>query len=798
MPIMTQPSNAGGSHRAGLGAACLRNVALLLSAMIAPRLAAQAASTKPLSVADAMATRTIAYFAPISLSPDGQWVAYTVTNPKKIRTHTDAAIQFLPTGTPIPSEGSELWITNTHTGESRDLTGPSGASWDGVWSPDGRQLAFYSDRGGRAQVWIWDRETGKSRRVSPLIAHPFFPFEAMQWTPDGRQLLVKLLPEGVPLETTPDTVARAASTAPNDSVVTVVVYSANTGKNDSSSAPAFVSQRITADLALMSVADGRVRRLVRRSPVMRAWISPTGRDIAFTISLRMVTTPEITNLYDVGVVDVATGRTRIVAKSVLHYWGPPVSWSPDGTRLAFTTKRHYFQLFDNPGRPLPAGDCFVVDLATDSVRNVSPGTHADLSSEFHPPVWDSAGTTLYTVGGDTLWRLDARRGGLTAVASIAGRKLIAVLSPTPEARPWLPEDGDHVLVRTLDATSLRAGVARIDLRTGADTLLFEDDEALPGEGRVTFGVDAAQKVLVYQRQDASHPQDLWVAGPDFSDRHRLTHINPQLDAYTFGRSQLVRWRSDDGDSLRGALLLPANYRPGTRYPLIVWVYGGEQWSMFANNFGVIPIDLDYMQLLATRGFAVLVPDAPQHIGTPMLDLAKTVLPGVNKVIDLGIADPERLGIMGQSYGCASTLMIIVQTTRFKAAVCASGTSSVISMAGLLGGEGSTWANIGQGKMGGTVWQHRERYIENSPYFYLDRVTTPVLIVQGTSDRASPPFQSDATFEALRQLGKRVVYLRYDGEGHGPMLYSAANRAHYLNRVVRWFDEYLSEKKVLAP
>jgi dipeptidyl aminopeptidase/acylaminoacyl peptidase len=101
-------------------------------------------------------------------------------------------------------------------------------------------------------------------------------------------------------------------------------------------------------------------------------------------------------------------------------------------------------------------------------------------------------------------------------------------------------------------------------------------------------------------------------------------------------------------------------------------------------------------------------------------------------------------------------------------------------------------------MGGTVWQHRERYIENSPYFYLDRVTTPVLIVQGTSDRASPPFQSDATFEALRQLGKRVVYLRYDGEGHGPMLYSAANRAHYLNRVVRWFDEYLSEKKVLAP
>ena len=173
----------------------------------------------------------------------------------------------------------------------------------------------------------------------------------------------------------------------------------------------------------------------------------------------------------------------------------------------------------------------------------------------------------------------------------------------------------------------------------------------------------------------------------------------------------------------------------------------------------------------------------------MLDLAKTVLPGVNRAIELGIADPVRLGIMGQSYGCVSTLMLIVQTTRFKAAECSSGFSSIIGIAGVIG-FGAIWADSGRGKMGATVWERRDRYIENSPYFYLDRVTTSLLLVMGASDRTVPPFLGDATFGALRQLGKRVEYVRYGGEEHQPMKYSAANLADWMNRVVRWFDTYL--------
>jgi dipeptidyl aminopeptidase/acylaminoacyl peptidase len=751
--------------------------------------ASSAQQVKPLTIADAIATRSFMSLSPMSLSPDGEWVAYTITNPSKLRTHTDDALEYMRTGAPRAAEGAELWIANTRTGEMRDLSGPAGGSWDGVWSPNGAHLAFYSDRDGLEHLWVWDRKTATIRRVSDVIAHPFFAHEAPQWTPDGTALLLKVLSEGETIEGTPDSLAQAPRTLPNDSTPTATVLTANLGPADTSRGIAVASQRLHADLALVSLSNGAVRRIVRRASVMRYWLSPTGRRIAFTTATGVVQSPEIANVFDVSVADVSTGRIRTVASRVLHWWGPPVSWSPDGERLAFTTKPYSFEIEDRPDHALPTGDCYIVNVAAGKTRLMTPGRHADFSDDLNPPMWSADGSTLYALGSDTLWRIDVKRLNIEAVGTVAGRRSVAIIASGPNARPWSPNGRPEIMVRTLDTATLKVGIARIDPCSGSAHMLYEDDEWLPVSDRVAFGMAAVGDVLVYEREDVSHPDDIWVTSSTFGDRRRLTHINPQLDAYVFGERRLIYWQSDDGDSLRGALLLPAGYRPGTRYPLISWQYGGENWSRLANGFGIISFEIDYLQLLATRGYAVLVPDAPQHTGTPMLDLAKTVLPGVNRAIELGIADPARLGIMGQSYGCASTLMLVVQTTRFKAAECSSGFSSIIGMAGTIG-SGATWAESGQGKMGATVWERRDRYIENSPYFYLDRVTTPLLLVMGTSDRAVPPFLGDATFAALRQLGKRVEYVRYGGEGHQPMKYSAANQADWMQRVVRWFDTYL--------
>jgi dipeptidyl aminopeptidase/acylaminoacyl peptidase len=290
-----------------------------------------------------------------------------------------------------------------------------------------------------------------------------------------------------------------------------------------------------------------------------------------------------------------------------------------------------------------------------------------------------------------------------------------------------------------------------------------------------------------------------MAGVDFKNPRRLTRINPQFDRYIMGECQLVEWESLDGQRLRGALLLPSNYEKAKRYPLIVWVYGGASGSDMVNQFGLDFGSLYNLQLLATRGFAVLFPDVPLRVGTPMQDLTKTVLPGVDKIVELGIADSQRIGVMGWSYGGYSTLALIVQTTRFKAAVMGAGLGNLFSMYGQMSKQGTSWAiawaEEGQGRMGGSPWEFRERYIENSPIFYLDRVQTPLLIVHGTLDRGNSSYLSDEIFVGLRRLGKEVTYAKYEGEGHGILAF--ANQTDWCNRVIAWFDQHLKQKSQVS-
>jgi dipeptidyl aminopeptidase/acylaminoacyl peptidase len=142
------------------------------------------------------------------------------------------------------------------------------------------------------------------------------------------------------------------------------------------------------------------------------------------------------------------------------------------------------------------------------------------------------------------------------------------------------------------------------------------------------------------------------------------------------------------------------------------------------------------------------------------------------------------------------LSLIVQTKMFKAVVAADGYGSIMGQYGEMGKDGSTYAvsveEQGQGLMGGPPWQFRERYIENSPVFYLDRVETPLLLVHGAEDNAVASFLADEVFVGLRRLGKEVVYAKYQKESHDPQVWSYENRLDYARRVIAWFDEHLKK------
>ncbi len=523
-------------------------------------------------------------------------------------------------------------------------------------------------------------------------------------------------------------------------------------------APLPRTNSILTELALIEVSGGKVQRGLTRGFNPQGYsISPDGIHITF-LTPKGALVGTTTNLSDLVVVSLTDARARVVASGIprgqdIFY---RVSWSPNGKLLSYVTS---------------AGDCFIASVSGGEPRKVTEGTHPNFYG--YAPLWDATGQAIYLLGtdetgqshdlpgADALWKVSVATSRATELTRIPNKQFTGMVSPKEDERIWSPDGGQSAYLITRDNETKQVGYYKVNLTTGKSTKLFEENKIYDSD---KMDVSANGQTVVYLAQDVRHPWDLWVAGRDSSKPRRLTNTNPQFGRYVMGASRLIEWRSMDGQRLRGALLLPANYEAGKKYPLVVHVYGGLMLSNLVNLFGFEFGGTMNMQLLATRGYAVLLPDTPLNYGTPMQDIAKTTLPGVDKAIELGIADPDRLGVMGTSYGGYSTLALIVQTTRFKAAISHAGMGNLIGIYGMMSGTGTSakggLIEGGQGRMGGTPWEYRERYIENSPIFFLDRIQTPLLIAHGTSDNTVAPFLADEVFVGLRRLGKEAVYAKY--------------------------------------
>jgi dipeptidyl aminopeptidase/acylaminoacyl peptidase len=300
------------------------------------------------------------------------------------------------------------------------------------------------------------------------------------------------------------------------------------------------------------------------------------------------------------------------------------------------------------------------------------------------------------------------------------------------------------------------------------------------------------KQVLYLAESSHESHDLWVSDLTFRDQRRVTTINPQLSQYKFGQSRIIEYKTAEGRALRASVLLPTDYKAGKRYPTMVWVYAGDdQSTRYVNNFGLVPIAAFNMQMLATRGYAVIWPEVPTSRGTPMKDLMKAVMPAIDKLVELGIADGDRLAVMGNSNGGYSTLALIAQTNRFKAAVCNSGFGDLGAFYGTMGGGWIPWLERLGGGMGVPPWEAPMQYVENSPYYQLNRIQTPLMLQAGAADLGIIN-HSDAVWVGMQRLNKDVTYLRYGGESH--VLAAAANLNDYWKRLFAFFDKHLQAKK----
>lgn len=744
-------------------------------------------SNRPLPIEESLAALSFPFRMPMDLSPDGNWIAYTLKNPHQGKSvgEEERNRYFTETGVSGNEIGCDIWVTHVVTRETRNLTQGKGSSWGPVWSPDGTHLAFYSDRTGQARLWVWNIVADRLSQIGDVIVRPRDGFDLIRWTKDAKKVLIKVLAEGESLQQANEAVtamnSREQEKRQPGSTVTIFRSTATAGQavgnQDRTVYQQPLVKALRADLTLIDIETQKVERIAKGYYPQWYGISPDGQSIAFTTNNKgQAGSNNYRTLFDLIVISKG-GRPQIVAGDIAQstVWFN-VSWSPDGKWLSYA-------IFGEAA-------CYVASTTGGPLRKVTVGGVP--IAFLRPPTWDDASENVFFSTGKSLWKVSVSAGVATEVARIPDRR-VTIAGRRDASTLWTIDNGASIVVVTLNEETKQSGFYKVNLNTGAYTRLVEEDKSYGFDLDFNLDVSEDGQTLVYTSEDGGHCRNFWTVKTDFRQPRPVTDINPQFNRYAMGQARIVEWRSLSGQKLRGALVLPAGYVEGRRYPLIVRVYAGQMQSDVLNAFGFTAISMfDNLQLLATRGYALLLPDAPIGVGTPMKDLADAVLPGVNKAIEMGVADPDRLGVMGQSFGGYSTLSLLVQTPRFRAAIMRSGFGSLMGIYGEMGKNGSAYGigilEDGGVRLRGTPWEYRERYIENSPIFYLDRVQTPLLIVHGTEDSATAPFLADEVFVGLRRLGKEAVYAKYEGEGHGLRMF--ANQVDYWHRAIEWFDKYL--------
>jgi dipeptidyl aminopeptidase/acylaminoacyl peptidase len=403
---------------------------------------------------------------------------------------------------------------------------------------------------------------------------------------------------------------------------------------------------------------------------------------------------------------------------------------------------------------------------------------------------------LYGAGGGRIWAVDA------------GSRTIKSLNPA-EAAPvslvWPRPANVHRPVEQLIVSNAKdTGADLFSVDVGGATPVSVKLGRMP-RGAVFAGYSSLRQLIAYE----TDVNEVRVLVRNAGEPATLISVNRQLDALAKPEYRTVQYQTADGQKLVAALLLPYGYTAGHSYPMIVFVYAGAlaptgDWATPYKTISRAYID---PLVLAGRGYAVLIPSVPVEaigkLSDPMLDLDKGVKPAVEKVVELGFADPERIGVMGHSYGGYTVYGLVTQTQRFKAAVAYAGPTDLLSLYGSLDPRyrfndvttpiwGPYFLEAQQARMGVPPWQDLERYLRNSPYVHADKVTTPLLMIHGDLD-VIPLSQAEEFFVALNRLGKRAKLVRYLGEGH--VVESPGNTLDMWEHILNWFDEYLNNRQL---
>ncbi len=501
------------------------------------------------------------------------------------------------------------------------------------------------------------------------------------------------------------------------------------------------------------------------------------------------------NYVDVYLVDLKTGkRDKIREKHYLpSFWASPQP-SPDGTKFLYWEGTHYF----------------LYDMINKTSRNLTQDiktSFVDVEDDHNqktPPYgiigWSNDSKAVLLSDGWDIWQVP------TDLKDPKGKALIAFNLTQNGKRDKIryeqryqldPEEKGidlkkPIYVRIYGEWTKKSGLARIENgKTLVVKPLIWEDAAI---GSLTKAKKA--DVFVFAKETFTKPRQYFVSNSvELTSEKQLTKNAPLFDKYAWSAgTRLVDYVSDKGDSLQGALFLPAGYEQGKKYPTIIYYY--EKLSQSLHNFS----NPSYSgtgwnpAIYTSNGYAVFIPDIVYKLNDPGMSAVWCVLPGVKAALKTGVIDETRMGIHGHSWGGYQTSFLITQTNMFKAAAAGAPLTDMISMYNLIyKNSGTSNGQIFEGSQGRLVapWENWDAYHRNSPIYHVTKVQTPLLLLHNDADGAVDFTQGVEFYTALRRLKKPVVMMQYKGENHG--LAKQPNRKDYSVRMMEFFDAQLKGK-----
>ncbi len=343
-----------------------------------------------------------------------------------------------------------------------------------------------------------------------------------------------------------------------------------------------------------------------------------------------------------------------------------------------------------------------------------------------------------------------------------------------------------------DRRNKDAGFVKIDVQSGKYEIIDKGPYQLSKPKKAKH----ADKLL-WMKEDFKTFPDLMLSGMDLKNPKQLTDINPQMKDYKWGDVSLVKWNSYSGIPLEGLLYTPENLDPNKKYPMIVYFY--ERYDHQLHNH--IPprptASIVFPTEYVSNDYVVFIPNIEYTPGQPGKSAYDCIVSGTDFIVDnYSFVDSTKLGLQGQSWGGYQTAFLITQTDKYAAAMAGAPVSNMTSAYGGIrwGGGYSRMFQYErtQSRIGYTIWDSLELYIENSPVFFAPEVETPLLIMHNDGDGAVPWYQGIEYFVALRRLNKPVWMLNYNDDEHNLM--RRANRVDLSIRMKQFFDHYLHDQE----